>query len=144
MVIWAYGLWFMLMVLYWKVKHLVETFIVFHKNLCKCISFFFSFFFFFLLLTVSGQTSKGFLSNFCQLLLCTCATSTGHTSLDTQTNYCVFALSFCVYEHGMPCALKIHSNGRFKQEHVKSCLSITKIIISLLPKCLWPPNLAGW
>ena len=61
MVILAYGLWFMLMVLYWKVKHLVETFIVFHKNLCKCISFFF----FFLLLTVSGQTSKGFLSNFC-------------------------------------------------------------------------------
>ena len=63
MVILAYGLWFMLMVLYWKVKHLVETFIVFHKNLCKCISFLFFFFFFPLLLTVSGQTSKGFLSN---------------------------------------------------------------------------------
>ena len=42
-----------------------------------------------------------------------------------------------------PHALEIHSIGRFKREHVESCLSATRNKISPLPQGLWLPNVAS-
>ena len=42
------------------------------------------------------------------------------------------------------CSIEINSNGSLKRGHVESCPSTTKNIISPLPQCLWPSNLAGW
>ena len=61
--------------------------------------------------------------------------------MDAQPNYCVYILKFQVFEHGMPRALRINSNGGLRQGHVESC-SLTNI--SPLPQCLWLPNLVGW
>ena len=47
----------------------------------------------------------------------------------------------CVFKS---CPFETNSNGGFKQEHVESCSSTTKNIVSPLPQCVWPPNLAGW
>ena len=71
-------------------------------------------------------------------------TKIGSPLLDKRANYCVYDLKFCMCKHDMPCALKINSNGGLKRGHVESCLSTTKDLISPLPQCLWPPNLAGW
>ena len=102
------------------------------------------FFFFFSLFpsAVSGRTDKRFLSTFRQLFSWICATKIGSPSLGTPTNYCVYVLKFCMCEHGMPCALEINSNGGSKRGHVESCSSTTTNIISPLPQCLWPPNVA--
>ena len=57
---------------------------------------------------------------------------------------CLF-LKFCVYENDMPCALEINSvDDGSKRGYVESYPSTTTNTISLLPQCLWPPNLAGW
>ena len=52
-------------------------------------------------------------------------------------------------EHGMlrafmTRALEINNNDAFKREHVESCPSTTKSIITSLPQCLWPSNLTAW
>ena len=93
---------------------------------------------------VFGKIDKSFLSKFRQLLFWTCVTKIGSLSLNTPTNYCVYVLKFCMREHGMSCALEINSNGGSKRGHVESCSSTTTNIISQLPQCLWPPNVAGW
>ena len=64
--------------------------------------------------------------------------------MNTPPNYCVYILKFCVWEHGMPYALEINSNGGFNGDYVEPCPSTTKNIMSPLPKCLWPTNLTEW
>lgn len=68
-------------------------------------------------------------------------------SLDSFANVFVgvlFIVKLCVCNNSRPCALKINSNRRFEQEHMKSYSSRTKNIVSSLPQCFWPPNLTEW
>ena len=109
------------------------------------LAFLWSFYFFFSFsyssLFLDGLV-KLFLSNFRQLFLQTCVTKIKSPSLYLPTNYCL-RLKFCVWEHGMSCALEKNSNSGFKRVHNESCSSNTKNIISPLPQCPWPPNLLG-
>ena len=48
-----------------------------------------------------------------------------------------------MFEHGMPCASEINSNGGSRREHVELFPSATANLVSPLPQWLWPPNLPG-
>ena len=68
-------------------------------------------------------------------------TRIGLISLETLASVFVsflFTVKFLVCEHNMPCALAINSNSGFEREHVESCSSTTKKIISPLRQCLLP------
>ena len=66
----------------------------------------------------------------------------------------IFAvLSACDQDHShsndMPCAFRpwslgINTNGRLKQEHLRSSSSCSKNIISSIPQSIWPQTLVGW
>ena len=61
----------------------------------------------------------------------------------TLANSYVYVQKFCAWKHGMPYVWKINSDDRFRRERMESCSS-TIIVISPLPKLLWPPYLAEW
>ena len=96
------------------------------------------FFFFFLLVQASGHFWVICVSWSCKHGWPKLESFIGHF------NYCVCVLQFRVWEHDMPCALEMNSNGGLRRGHVESWPSTTKNIVSPLPQCLWPPNLAGW
>ena len=56
----------------------------------------------------------------------------------------VFIAKFRMSEHDMPCACEPNSNDGFKREHLESCPSTTKNIVSPLQQYIWPPDLGGW
>lgn len=79
------------------------------KKLCNCLRSFYS--------CPSRQcfrrTDKFFLRTFHRVFPRTCVTSTGHNGKCLYPKWSV-NLKCCVWEHNMPCALGINSNGRFK------------------------------
>ena len=89
-----------------------------------------------------GRTDKSFSSYVPSVILVDVCDQ--DPSLDTPASYCAYVLKHRVCEHDMSCALEISSNEASKRGHVESCPSTTTNIISPLPQCLWPPNLAGW
>ena len=52
-------------------------------------------------------------------------------------------VKFCICEHDVPCTLEKIVMTELS-EHVESFSSTTKNMISPLPQCRWPPNLAAW
>ena len=48
-----------------------------------------------------------------------------------------------MFEHGMPCASEINSNGGSRRGHVELFPSATANLVSLLPQWLWPQTCQG-
>ena len=83
-----------------------------------------------LLIAAFGRTGISFFSN--TFLLVT------HSACDQDRTY-LYDMS-CAF---IPYTLGKDSNAGFRREHMESCPSTTKSIISPLPQYLWSPNLAG-
>ena len=92
---------------------------------------------------------------FCFLFLISRAVCrwTGKIYFHIFLHFHIAVLSACDQDHShsndMPCAFRpwslgINTNGRLKQEHLRSSSSYTKNIISSIPQCIWPQNLVGW
>ena len=66
---------------------------------------------------------------------------TGHTGKCFRQSSVNCEIFVC--DHDITSTLEINSNGD-SSENVESCSSTIRSIISPLPQCLWPPNLAVW
>ena len=94
----------------------------------------------FLLFFLVGVSDR-FENFFSHLFLSTCVTKIKSPLLEKLANCFSYVLKVCGYEHDIPYALKINSNGWFKQGHLASYPSTRNKIISQLRQCLWLPNL---
>ena len=97
------------------------------------------FFILFFLVAFSGRTGKILLRNFHQLFFRHSWPRSGVLHW-THRLVIIYVLKFREWEHDMPCALEIISNGELKRGHVESCPSTTKNILSTLPQDLSPPK----
>ena len=89
---------------------------------------------FYLFFIVFGQTDKSCLCVFFLFLPKARVTNIGLINMIYRA----------ISNHVQRSDTEININDTFKQEHLESCSSITKNVISPVPHSLWPPNFAGW